>query len=67
MSDDPTVSELFSRLHTWGAAYMATVVRDADGNVLRAIIVVEGQPEAGEIVAACEALSDEWALDEGAV
>lgn len=55
-----TVQSLFDQAEAWGAAKMQMVFSDDGGEPLRAVIVVDGQPETAEILEAVEAVQARW-------
>jgi hypothetical protein len=61
---DMTVKQLFEQLDKWGAAQSMIVLRDKDDVPIKAIIVVSGIPETGEIVEAVEKITSSWDEDE---
>lgn len=62
-NNDPTVSKLFAQLREWGAASITQVMRDENEVPLRAIIIVEGVPETGEILAVVDPVIESWTMD----
>ena len=55
-----TVQHLFDEAEKWGAAKMQVVFSDENDVPTHAVIVVKGQPETSEIIAAVEAVQDLW-------
>jgi hypothetical protein len=55
-----TIQSLFDSLEEWGAATAQIVPRDGAGVALRAVIVVDGQPETDEILKAVDAVEATW-------
>lgn len=58
-----TVGDLLAELDRWGAAHAEIVYRDGADVAVGAVIVVQGIPETGEIIAAIEALQEKWDSD----
>lgn len=55
-----SIDSLFDDLRKWNAAIAIMVPRDNNGVALRAVIVVEGQPETDEILAAVAYVQALW-------
>lgn len=58
--EEITVQGLFDVLTEWGGALMQVVPRDENDVALRAVIVVDGQPETDEILAAVAEVQERW-------
>lgn len=55
-----TVQSLFDQLEEWGGAIATIAVRDGEDRAIRAVVAVEGIPEAEDILAAVERVQTVW-------